>query len=208
MGHTKYEPAYDDRRPCHAGRIVGAKALKLKDVWAIRFFLEHEGRFRDRAIFDPAIDSKLRGCDVVKIKIGELVTGGRIRHRAMIVQQKTGRPVQFELLEPARASLLSWLERRGGSLDNFAFPSRVDPAGHLSTRQYACLVDEWSQRSVLLVRTMARIPAATKAALVYKRNGNLRAVQILLGHTKIETTVRYLGVDIEDALALSESTEL
>ncbi len=144
MGHTQHEPAYDARRPWNAGRMVGAKkALKPRDVWAIRFFLEHEGRLRDRALFDLAIDSKLRGCDVVKIKIGDLVTGGCIRHQAMVVQQKTGRPVQFELLEPARTSLLSWLERRGGSLDDFALPSRVDRAGHLSTRQYARLVDEW-----------------------------------------------------------------
>ena len=210
MGHTRYEPAYDGRKAWNAGRMVGAKkALKPKDVWAIRFFLEHEGRLRDRAMFDLAIDSKLRGCDVVKMKIGDLVTGGQIRHRAMVIQQKTGRPVQFELLEPARTSLLKWLERRGGSVDEFAFPSRIDQAGHISTRQYARLVDEWVTavglpRQDYGTHSLRR----TKAALVYKRTGNLRAVQILLGHTKIETTVRYLGVDIEDALALSENTEL
>lgn len=94
-------------------------------------------------MFDLAIDSKLRGCDVVKIKIGELVSGGHVRSRAIVIQQKTGRPVQFELLEPARGSILAWLERRGGTLDNFAFPSRTDHADHISTRQYARLVDEW-----------------------------------------------------------------
>ncbi len=98
---------------------------------------------RDRALFDLAIDSKLRGCDLVKLKIGTLVTGHDIRARAMVIQQKTGRPVQFEITTDARASLLAWLERRGGSVEDFAFPSRADPDDHLGTRQYARLVDEW-----------------------------------------------------------------
>lgn len=172
-------------------------------------FLEQEHRLRDRALFDLAIDSKLRGCDPVKIKIDELVSGARIRQRAIIVQQKTGRPVQFELLEPARSSLLQWLERRGGSLDEYVFPSRVDRLTHMSTRQYARLVDEWVtaiglRREDYGTHSLRR----TKAALIYKQTGNLRAVQILLGHTKIETTVRYLGVEVEDALALAEATEI
>lgn len=210
MGHTRYEPAFAARRPWNDGRMIGAKKpLRPKDVWAIHFFLKHEGRMRDRALFDLAIDSKLRGCDVVAIRIGDLVSGGQVRHRATVIQKKTGRPVQFELLEPARSSLLLWLERRGGSVDDFAFPSRVDPVGHLSTRQYARLVAEWITevglpRQDYGTHSLRRI----KAALVYKRTGNLCAVQILLGHTKIETTVCYLGVDVEDALALSEHTEL
>jgi integrase len=108
-----------------------------------RFWLDRERRLRDRAMFDLAIDSKLRGCDVVKVKIGDLVSGGRVRSRAIVVQQKTSPPVQFELLEPSRGSILSWLERRGGTLDEFVFPSRFDHADHISTRQYARLVDEW-----------------------------------------------------------------
>ena len=114
MGHSSFDPAIDARRAWNAGRTVGAKrALKPPQVWAIRFWLDPEGRLRDRALFDLAIDSKLRGCDVVKVKIGDLVSGGRIRSRAIIVQRKIKRPVQFELLEAARGSLLSWLERRG-----------------------------------------------------------------------------------------------
>ena len=111
--------------------------------------------WRDRALFDLAIDSKLRGCDLVKIKIGELVSGGRIRNRAIVIQQKTNRPVQFEILEPARSSILAWLERRGGGLDEFAFPSRIDRSDHLSTRQYARLVDEWVTELACAGRTMA-----------------------------------------------------
>ena len=160
-------------------------------------------------MFDFAIDSKLRGCDVVKVKICDLVSGGRVRSRAITIQQKTGRPVQFELLESARSSILAWLERRGGTLDDFAFPSRIDPADHIGTRQYARLVDEWVtgiglRREDYGTHSLRR----TKASIIYKQTGNLRAVQILLGHTKIESTVRYLGVDIEDALAHSEGTEV
>lgn len=211
MGHSAYDPINDERRVAwNAGRIIGAKrALKPQQVWAIRFFLEREKRMRDRALFDLAIDSKLRGCDLVKIRIGDLVSGGRIRNRAIITQKKTGRPVQFELLEPARSSLLSWLERRGGTLDDFAFPSRIDRTGHISTRQYARLVDEWVTAIGLNKEDYGTHSLRrTKAALIYKQTGNLRAVQILLGHTKIESTVRYLGVDIEDALMLSEKTEI
>ena len=164
---------------------------------------------RDRALFDLAIDSKLRGCDLVKMKIGSLVTGTEIRTRAMVVKQKTGRPVQFEITADVRASLLAWLERRGGTVDDYAFPSRVDHADHLSTRQYARLVDEWVtaiglRREDYGTHSLRR----TKAAMIYKATGNLRAIQILLGHTKIENTVKYLGVDIEDALELAEHTEI
>ena len=122
----------------------GAKrALQPQQVWAIRFWLDRERRRRDRALFDLAIDSKLRGCDLVKIRIGELVSGGKVRTRATVTQQKTGRPVQFELLEAARSSLQAWLERRGGALGDYAFPSRTNNANHIGTRQYARLVDEW-----------------------------------------------------------------
>jgi site-specific recombinase XerC len=210
MGVSLYAPDFRARPAWNAGRKVGTKRpLKPRQVWAIRFFLDREARLRDRALFDLAIDSKLRGCDLVKIKIGTLVAGTEIRTRAMVIQQKTGRPVQFELMADARASLLSWLDQRGGSVDDYAFPSRVDDRDHLSTRQYARLVDEWVsgiglRREDYGTHSLRR----TKASIIYKATGNLRAVQILLGHSKIENTVRYLGVDIEDALSLAEGTEI
>jgi len=203
MSIAQYDPATHGRPAWNAGRMVGIKKpLKQRQVWAIRFFLDREGRMRDLAI-----DSKLRGCDLVKI--GTLVSGLSIRTRAMVVQQKTGRPVQFEITTDVRASLLAWLERRGGTVDDYAFPSRVDPAGHLSTRQYARLVDEWVtsiglRREDYGTHSLRR----TKAAMIYKATGNLRAIQILLGHSKIENTVLYLGVEIEDALELAEHTEI
>jgi len=199
------------KRPVwNAGRTVGAKrALKPKQIWEIRFYLNQRRRLRDRALFDLAIDSKLRGCDLVQLKIGDLVSGGQIRTRAIVTQQKTGRPVQFELLADTRASLLAWLDRLGGSVEDYVFPSRVDHHGHLSTRQYARLVDEW-------VTAVGLVPSEygthslrrTKASIIYRATGNLRAVQILLGHSKIDNTVRYLGIDVEDALPLAENTEI
>lgn len=210
MRHSERDPAARERRAWNAGRIVGAKrALKPQQVWAIRFWLEREHRVRDRALFDFAIDSKLRGCDVVKVRIGDLVSGGRIWTRAVVVQQKPGRPVQFELLEPARISILAWLEHRGGALDDYAFPSRTNHSAHLSTRQYARLVDEWVTGVGLRSEDYGTHSLRrTKASIIHKATGNLRAVQILLGHTKIESTVRYLGVDVEDTLHLAESTEV
>lgn len=203
-------PAAQCRPAWNAGKTVGTKRpLTQKQIWAVRFFLDREGRLRDRALFDLAIDSKLRGCDLVKIKIGDLVSGADIRTRAIVIQQKTGKPVQFELTADVRASLLAWLERRGGTVHDYAFPSRIDHAGHLSARQYARLVDEWVdaiglRRAEYGTHSLRR----TKVSMIYKATGNLRAIQILLGHTKIENTVRYLGVDIEDALTLAERTEI
>lgn len=209
MGHSDLDPAARERRPWNLGKIVGAKRpLKPRDVWAIRFYLDEHRRLRDRTLFDVAIDSKLRGCDIVKLRIGDLVCGGAVRNRATVIQQKTGRPVQFELMTDARANLLTWLER-GGTFDDFVFPSRVDYRGHLSTRQYARLVDDWVTAVGLDSREYGTHSLRrTKASMIYKATGNLRAVQILLGHSKIENTVKYLGVDIDDALILAERIEI
>ena len=210
MGHSEFDPAGQERRPWTAGRMVGAKkALKPQQVWAIRFWLDSKRRMRDRAMFDLAIDSKLRGCDIVRIRIGDLISGGRVRTRATVTQQKTGRPVQFELLESARGSLHAWLERRGGSLDDYVFPSRINHLRHIGTRQYARLVDEWVAGIGLRPEDYGTHSLRrTKASIIYKATGNLRAIQLLLGHAKIESTVRYLGVDVEDALSLAEHTEV
>jgi integrase len=210
MGYSQYDPPVQGRTAWNAGKTVGTKRpLTQKQIWAIRFFLDRERRLRDRALFDLAIDSRLRGCDLVRLSIGDLVAGADIRTRAIVVQKKTGRPVQFELTADVRASLLAWLERRGGSVADYVFPRRIDHANHMSTRQYARLVDEWVtaiglRRAEYGTHSLRR----TKAAMIYRATGNIRAIQILLGHTKIENTVRYLGVDIEDALLLAEGTEI
>jgi len=201
MGHSDFDPATHERRPWNAGHKVGPKRpLKPRDIWAIRFYLDEHKRLRDRALFDLAIDSKLRGCDLVRIRTSDLMSAGSFRDRATVIQQKTGRPVQFEIMSEARSSLKAWLDRRGGTIRDFVFPSRIDYLGHLSTRQYARLVDEWVSTIGLDKREYGtHSMRRTKASLIYKATGNLRAVQILLGHTNIENTVRYLGVDVDDA---------
>ena len=144
MGISQYDPGALGRPAWNAGKQVGVKKpLKQRQIWEVRFFLDREGRMRDRELFDLAIDSKLRGCDLVKLKIGTLVTGHDVRTRAMVVPQKTGRPVQFEITAEVRASLLAGHQQRGGTVDDYTLPSRVDQADHLSARQYARLVDEW-----------------------------------------------------------------
>jgi integrase len=193
--------------PWNKGAFVGPKPpLKPKQVWSIRLNLQRENRIRDLAMFGLAVDFKLRGCDLVQLRIGQLVINAAARHRATIVQQKAG---AVRAYRPTRESLIAWLTHRGGGLQDYVFPSRTDDADHISTRQYARLVGDWVEsiglaRSAYGTHSLRR----TKVALIYKRTGNLRAVQILLGHTKLESTVRYLGVDAEDALTLSEATEV
>ena len=209
MGVSDLDPDAHGRRPWNDGNMVGAKRpLEPRDVGAIRFFLDEHRRLRDRALFDLAIDSKQRGCDIVKMKIGHIVAGSVIRNRATVMQQKTKRPVQFELMTEARQTMLTWLSRLGGLLKHFIFPRRVNYMGHLSTRRYARLVDEWVGAVGLNVHECGtHSMRRTTASLICKATGNLRAIQILLGHSNIENNVCYLGVDVDDAITLAERTE-
>lgn len=198
------------RQAWNAGMIVGPKApLKAKHIWEIRTRLKMGAKVRDLALFNLAIDSKLRGCDVVKLRIVDVVAGGNIRLRSTVIQQKTGRPVPFELTDPTREALAEWLRARRAVGSDWVFPSRIYKGEHLTTRQYARLVDEWVEMAGLDSTAYGTHSLRrTKVAMVYKRTGNLRACQLLLGHTKLESTVRYLGIEADDALALSEQTEI
>ncbi len=193
--------------PWNKGKLVGQKtALRLSEIWSIRVRLQVAGRTRDLALFNLGIDSKLRGCDLVSLRLRDVSHGSAIAKRAIVLQRKTGRPVQFELTELTRTALAEWVGRARLGSASYLFPGMRD--GHLSTRQYARIVGSWVtaiglDRNSYGTHSMRR----TKASLIYRRTKNLRAVQILLGHTKLESTVRYLGIEVEDALELAEQTE-
>jgi site-specific recombinase XerC len=190
------------------GQIVGQKLpLKPKEVWGIRTRLEVASNFRELALFNLAIDSKLRACDLTCIKVRDLTISGMVRSRATVIQKKTARPVQFELSEQTRRSLEDWIVRRKLLSTDFLFPSRT--RANLSTRQYGRIVDRWVVSVGLDSRRYGTHSLRrTKVSQIYKKTGNLRAVQLLLGHTKLESTVRYLGIEVDDALAMSEQVEL
>ena len=192
------------------GRLVGQKRpLRPKEVWAIRVRLQIKRRKRDLAMFNLAIDSKLRGCDLVSLRVDDIASGGHVRDRATIVQHKTGRPVQFEITEQTRTSLQDWLNVRPTDRGPYVFPSRVHNQPHLTARQYARIVHGWIEGAGMdSAACGTHSLRRTKAAQIYRKTGNLRAVQLLLGHTKIESTVRYLGIEVDDALSLSEQVEL
>jgi integrase len=154
-----------------------------------------------------AIDSKLRACDLVKLRVRDVCHGGAMASRAIVLQQKTQRPVQFEIPEPTRDAVGAWIGHAGLTAEDALFPSRIRKSAHLSTRQYARIVDSWVEqlgldRADCGTHTLRR----TKATLIYRRTKNLRAVQLLLGHTKLESTVRYLGIEVNDALEMAEQT--
>jgi integrase len=198
------------RVPWNKGKLVGQKApLKLKEIWAIRVRLELAHRCRELALFNLAIDSKLRACDLVKLKVRDVCQGQLVASRAIVLQQKTQRPVQFELTAPTREAVSAWIASAGLSMDHALFPSRLRMSAHLSTRQYARIVNGWVKqiglnRACYGTHTLRR----TKATLIYRRTKNLRAVQLLLGHSKLESTVRYLGIEVDDALEMAEQTEV
>ena len=197
------------RTPWNKGKLVGAKPpLRPSHVWSIRTKLQIEGKRRDLALFNLAIDSKLRGCDVVAVRVDDVAPSGYSMDRATIRQKKTGRPVRFEITDQTRQAIDEYLRITGRKAGQVLFAGRGD-RGWLTTRQYARLVQEW-------VASIGLDPAKfgthslrrTKAVLIYRRTGNLRAVQLLLGHSKIESTVRYLGIEVDDAIEIAEKIDI
>jgi integrase len=199
------------REPWNKGKIVGQKApFKPKDIWALRVRLQMESRVRELALFNLGIDSKLRGCDLVALRVRDVCHGEQVATRAIVMQLKTQRPVQFEITASTRDALNVWIKRAGLKSEDYLFPSRLHHSPHLGMRQYARILGHWVDELGLDrgdydgTHSMRR----TKATLIYRRTKNLRAVQLLLGHSKLESTVRYLGIEVDDALEISEQTEI
>lgn len=123
--------------PWNKGKIVGQKApFKLKDIWALRVRLQIEGRARELALFNLGIDSKLRGCDLVGLKVRDVCHGDQVATRAIVMQHKTERPVQFEITQATREAVQAWIRQAGLKPEDFLFPSRLRDSPHLGTRQY------------------------------------------------------------------------
>jgi integrase len=198
------------RTPWNKGKLIGAKPpLRPKHVWSIRTRLLVEERTRDLAMFNLAIDSKLRGCDVVALKVEDVAPNGYAIDRATVRQKKTGRPVKFELTDQTRQAVDDYLKAASKRCGEFLFTGRRANGQCMTTRQYARLVSEWVaciglDPKLFGTHSLRR----TKATLIYRRTGNLRAVQLLLGHTKIESTVRYLGIEVDDALSIAEQVDV
>jgi len=198
------------RAPWNKGKLTGQKPpLKAQQIWAIRIRLQINDSLRDLALFNLAIDSKLRGCDLVKLKVSDIAHGDHVKSRAQVIQQKTGRPVQFEITQQTRQAVERWISEAEFQPSDYLFPSRIKTSPHIPTRQYARIVEKWVSAigldpTVYGTHSLRRI----KATLIYRRTKNLRAVQLLLGHTKLESTIRYLGIEVDDALELAEQTEI
>ena len=211
MRTSKCAESHRNPRPTwNKGKVIGPKPpLQPKHVWAIRTQLQLTMQKRDLALFNLAIDSKLRGCDVVNLKVEDVAPSGAALDRATVRQRKTGRPVKFEITEQTRQAVDNYLKTVSKVPADFLFIGRKGKNHSLTTRQYARLVSKWVA-SIGLDPTLFGTHSLrrTKATLIYRRTGNMRAVQLLLGHTKVESTVRYLGVEVDDALDIAEQIDI
>jgi integrase len=196
--------------PWIKGKITGqTPPLKRNEIRAIRARLHIRGRLRDLAMSNMAIDSKLRACDLVRLRVHDVTQSGQAAKRAIVMQRKTRRPAQFELTDQSRLAVERWVADRKLDVHDLLFHSRKDSTRHISTRQYAKLLKNWVADIGLAPKCYGTHSLRrTRATLIDRRTKNLRAVQLLLGHAKVESTVCYLGVELDDALEIAEQTEI
>ena len=205
------QPGGSNVPPRNKGRKVGQKrALRPPEVSLIRDRLRAEGRVRDLALFNLALDSKLPARDLVCLQVSDVWYPHRVRQRGRVVLQRTGKPLQFEITTETKAAITEWLSLLGSPMrQKYLFPSRIHSRSHLSGRQYSRLVYDWVEGAgldpdVYGTQSLRR----TKVLLIVQTTGNLKAAQLLLGHTKIESTARYLETELNAALKISEKVEL
>jgi integrase len=198
------------RVPWNKGKLIGAKATAPAKARLVDpDQATDRGGTRDLAMFNLAIDSKLRGCDIVALKVEDVAPSGFAFDRATVRQKKTGQPVRFELTEQTRQAVDDYVRAAAKKSGEFMFTGRCGSGRSITPRQYARLVSEWIASIGLDPHLFGTHSLRrTKATLIYRRTGNLRAVQLLLGHTKIESTVRYLGIEVDDALAIAEQVDV
>jgi len=198
------------RTPWNKGKLTGQKPpLKLNEVWAVRIRLQIANKIRDLALFNLALDSKLRSFDLVKLKVSDVAHGTRIAKRSTVMQMKTKRPVQFEITKQTRHSLSELIQSQSLSYTDYLFKSRFHQSDHITTRQYARLLKAWLVEIGLDPYEYATHSIRrTKVSMIYQKTKNIRAIQLLFGHSNLDSTVRYLGVELDDALDVAESIEI
>ena len=186
------------RGPWNKGQQVGRKLpLGLKQIRSIRSRLKLAHRTRELALFNLAIDSSLSGCDLVQLRVRDIAKGGRILSRVTIAPLESQRPIQFEITGETRNSVAAWIARQKLKPGQYLFPSRLRESPHVSVRQYSRLVTSWVSSIGLDpddygTHSLRR----TKATLIYRRTKDLLAAQLLLGHSRLRSTARFLGVEV------------
>ena len=192
------------------GKVVGPKRpFRAGDVWEIRQYLKIMGRTRDLALFNLGIDSKLRACDLLDLRLMDIGTTNTVFPQATVIQKKTEAAVTFEITGTTRESVLAWINAAGLEESDYLWTSRNSGSSRLSMRQYSRIIKQFAaivgaDPSTYATHSIRR----TKVTLIYRQTQNLRACQLLLGHKKIENTVRYLGLEMDDALKISRDIDI
>lgn len=184
------------------------RPFKLEEVWRIRTRIEIQNNLMQLALLNLAIDSKLRSCDLLSLKVRDVATHDQVFERVQLTQKKTGIEVQFEITPRTQQSISRWVQEVKLQPSDYLFRSLRRSNQPISYSYYRSIIRSWAEQSGLDsdlygTHSMRR----TKATLVYARTKNIRAVQLLLGHTKIDNTIRYLGIEIEDAIKISRETD-